>query len=322
MALSWNEIKSRAIEFSKEWENETREDAEAKSFWDAFFNIFGMSRKRLASFEEPVKLLEKKTGYIDLFWKGNLIVEHKSAGKDLDAAYTQATDYFEGIKERDLPNYILVSDFQRFRLYDLETKTQTEFNLNDLVKHVRLFGFIAGYSKQEYKPEDPVNIKAAEKLGALYDSIAESGYGGHSLKMFLVRILFCLFADDTTIFNAGTFRHYIENKTNIDGTDLGGYLTILFQTLNTPVEKRQKTLDEDLFAFQYVNGGLFAENLPLPSFNRDMREKLIDACAFDWSKISPAIFGSMFQSVMDKSARRHLGAHYTSETNILKLIKP
>src|SRR5688500_8388119 len=106
MALSWNEIKSRALEFSKEWENETREHAEAKSFWDAFFNVFGMSRRRLATFEEPVKLLKNKSGFIDLFWKGTLLVEHKSGGKDLDAAYTQATDYFQGIKERDLPKYI------------------------------------------------------------------------------------------------------------------------------------------------------------------------------------------------------------------------
>jgi type II restriction/modification system DNA methylase subunit YeeA len=322
MALSWNEIKDRAVAFSKEWENETREHAEAKSFWDAFFNVFGMPRRRLATFEEPVKLLKNKRGFIDLFWKSNLLVEHKSAGEDLDAAYAQATDYFEGIKDRDLPKYILVSDFKKFRLYDLETKKHTEFPLGELAKNAKLFGFIAGYSKQEYKPEDPVNIKAAEKLGALYESISESGYGGHELKMFLVRILFCLFADDSTIFNAGTFRYYIENKTNVDGTDLAGHLTVLFQTLDTPLDKRPKTLDEDLVSFQYVNGSLFKENLPLPSFNRDMREKLLDAAAFDWSKISPAIFGSMFQSVMDKKARRELGAHYTSETNILKLIKP
>ncbi len=322
MALSWNEIKTRALAFSKEWENETREDAEAKSFWDAFFNVFGMTRRRLASFEEPVKLLKNTTGFIDLFWKGTLLVEHKSAGNNLDSAYTQATGYFEGIKERDLPKYILVSDFKRLRLYDIETEKQTEFELKDLTKHLRLFGFIAGYSKQEYKPEDPANIKAAEKLGALYDAISESGYGNHELKMLLVRLLFCLFADDSIIFNPSTFRTYLENKTNPDGTDLGGQLTNIFQTLNTPTEKRPSTLDEDLSSFPYVNGGLFSENLPLPAFNSEMRERLLDACGFNWSKISPAIFGSMFQSVMDKKVRRELGAHYTSETNILKLIQP
>ena len=120
MPLSWNEIKTRALAFSKEWQEETSEDAEAKSFCDGFFNIFGISRKRTASFEEPVKKLGEKYGYIDLFWKGVLIVEHKSRGKSLDKAYSQALDYFSGIAERDLPKYVIVSDFARIRLYDLE----------------------------------------------------------------------------------------------------------------------------------------------------------------------------------------------------------
>src|SRR3989339_143069 len=321
--ISWNEIKQRALEFSKEWENETREDAEAKSFWDGFFGVFGLTRRRLASFEEPVKLLKGKPGFIDLFWKGTLLVEHKSAGKDLDAAYTQAVDYFAGIEERDLPKYVLVSDFKRLRLYDLETQEQHEFLLNDFYKNVRLFGFIVGYKKQEYKSEDPVNVKAAERMGALYDAIAESGYIGHPLKVLLVRLLFCLFADDSSVFDVpGIFRQYIELRTNTDGSDLGAHLTMIFQTLNTPKDKRQKTLDEDLATFPYVNGMLFAESLPLPSFNSAMRERLLKACSFNWSRINPAIFGSMFQSVMDKVTRRNLGAHYTSETNILKVITP
>ena len=322
MALSWNEIKSRAVEFSKEWESETREHAEAKSFWDAFFSVFGMNRRRLAAFEEPVKMLENRQGFIDLFWKGNLLVEHKTSGKNLDAAYTQATDYFEGIKERDLPKYVLVSDFQRFRLYDMEARTHVEFSLKDLTKNIKLFGFIAGYSPQTYKPEDPVNIKAAESMGALYDAIEETGYTGHELKVLLVRLLFCFFADDSAIFPKDTLRHYLETKTNEDGSDIGLHLSNVFQILNTSIDKRQSTLDEDLAALEYVNGGLFAEHLSLPSFNSKIRERLLDAMGFDWSKISPAIFGSMFQSVMDKTQRRHLGAHYTSETNILKLIKP
>ncbi len=114
MPLSWNEIKSRALAFSKEWQQESSEDAEAKSFWDGFFNVFGITRKRVASFEEPVKKLGDKYGYIDLFWKGVLIVEHKSRGKSLDKAYDQALDYFPGFKERDLPKYVVVSDFARF----------------------------------------------------------------------------------------------------------------------------------------------------------------------------------------------------------------
>ncbi len=323
MALSWNEIKSRAVEFSKEWENEGSEDAEAKTFWDGFFNVFGITRKRLASFEFEVKKRGGNSGFIDLFWPGTLIVEHKSRGKDLEKAYAQAMDYFPGLSESDLPKYILVSDFEKIRFYDLETGKHTEFSLKDLQKHVQLFGFIAGYQKQEIREQDPANIKAAELMAQLHDSIAEAGYTGHELEVFLVRILFCLFADDTGIFSVKEqFWNYVEWRSKEDGSDMGSLLSILFQVLNTPNEKRQKTLDEELTKFPYVNGGLFAETLPVVSFNSAMRKALLKCCEFDWSNISPAIFGSMFQGVMDKKERRALGAHYTSETNILKLIKP
>ncbi|SMF97906.1 hypothetical protein SAMN02949497_4762 [Methylomagnum ishizawai] len=157
MSLSWNEIKDRALNFSREWENESSEDAEAKSFWDAFFNIFGVSRKRVASFERKVKKIDGKDGYIDLLWKGILLVEHKSLGKNLDRAYKQAKDYFPGLKDIDLPRYILVSDFARFRLYDLEEDTQHEFTIKELYKNIKLFGFIAGYQTASFKEQDPVN---------------------------------------------------------------------------------------------------------------------------------------------------------------------
>ena len=143
MPLSWNEIKSRAVTFSKEWEHESSEDAEAKSFWDGFFNIFDISRRRVATFEHQVSKLDNKSGYIDLLWKGVILVEHKSRGHNLDKAYQQAKDYFPGLKEKELPRYILVSDFERFRLYDLDENTQHEFKLTDLVQNVTLFGFIA-----------------------------------------------------------------------------------------------------------------------------------------------------------------------------------
>jgi type II restriction/modification system DNA methylase subunit YeeA len=321
MPLSWNEIKSRAIAFSKEWEAETSEDAEAKSFWDGFFNIFGISRKRVASFEEPVKKLGEKQGFIDLFWKGRLIAEHKSRGKDLDWL-TPSSRFFPGIHERDLPKYILVSDFARFRLYDIVENEQHEFELRDLHKNIRLFGFIAGYQKHKIREEDPVNIKAAENMGRLHDQLKEIGYDGHQLELYLVRLLFCLFAEDTGIFERQTFQNYVEERTNEDGSDLAYHIAALFQVLNTPESKRLKNLDEQLAAFPYVNGKLFEEILPNASFDSKMRQTLLDCCALDWSRISPAIFGSLFQSIMDKAARRNLGAHYTSEKNILKLIKP
>ena len=322
MALSWNEIKDRSLTFSKRWESEASEDAEAKPFWIEFLNIFGIDRKRVASFEEPVKKLGDKQGYIDLFWKGMLLVEHKSRGKDLDKAYAQALDYFPGIKERDLPKYVLVSDFARFRLYDLEDGTKQEFELRDLHKNAKLFGFIAGYQTRPIKPEDPVNIKAAELMGKLHDALKDIGYTGHPLEHYLVRLLFCLFAEDTGIFQRQQFQEYIRDKTAEDGSDLAAHLAQLFEILNTSKEKRLTNLDEQLVAFEYVNGKLFEEHLPTASFDARMRNQLLDCCMLDWSRVSPAIFGSLFQSVMDKEARRNLGAHYTSEANILKLIKP
>ncbi|MBI3902314.1 MAG: class I SAM-dependent DNA methyltransferase [Nitrosomonadales bacterium] len=323
MPLSWNEIRNRAHELSKRWEDETSEDAEAKTFWTEFFNVFGIDRKRVASFEEPVKKLGDKQGYIDLFWKGMLLVEHKSRGKDLDKAYTQALDYFPGIKERDLPKYVLVSDFARFRLYDLEAGTQEEFKLADLHKRIKHFAFIAGYRTQTIAPQNPVNIKAAERMGKLHDALKAAGYEGHPLEVLLVRLLFCLFAEDTGIFQpASAFRAWIEERTEADGSDLGPQLAQLFQVLNTPDEKRSKNLDEQTAAFPYVNGKLFEEMLPIADFDLAMREALLDCCALDWSAISPAIFGALFQSIMDAKARRNIGAHYTSEENILKLIQP
>ena len=322
MPLSWNEIKQRAIAFSKEWETETSEKSESQSFWNDFFNVFGISRRRVGSFELPIKKADNKQGFIDLLWKGMILVEHKSRGKDLDKATQQAKDYFPNLKEHELPKYILVSDFQKFRLYDLDTNETKEFELKDFLNHVHLFGFMAGYEKRVYKDEDPVNIAAAELMGDLHDRLKEIGYTGHDLEVYLVRLLFCMFADDTGIFNKGIFWEYIDLHTKEDGSDLAMHIASIFQVLNTPNEKRFKNLDENLAQFPYVNGKLFEELLQTAAFDKQMREILLKACGFDWGKISPAIFGSMFQAVMNQTERRNLGAHYTSEKNIQKLIKP
>ncbi|MFN9173451.1 MAG: DNA methyltransferase, partial [Synechocystis sp.] len=322
MPLSWNEIKERAIAFSKEWQGVTSEKAEDQSFWNEFFPVFGVSRRRVASFEQPIKKGDQKQGFIDLLWKGVILIEHKSRGKDLDRAVQQAKDYFPGLKDHELPRYILVSDFERFRLYDLETDQQSEFTLGELVNSVHLFDFIAGYEKRVYKDEDPVNIKAAELMGKLHDALKDIGYGGHDLEVYLVRLLFCLFADDTGIFNKGIFWEYIDRHTKEDGSDLAMHISSIFHILNTSEVKRLKNLDESLAQFPYVNGKLFEEVLQPAAFDRKMRDMVLEACGFDWGKISPAIFGSMFQAVMNPQQRRNLGAHYTSEKNIQKVIKP
>jgi len=322
MPLSWNEIKDRALAFSKEWAGTYNEEADAKPFLEAFFNVFGITRKKIATFEHKVKKLDNHDGYIDLFWKSTLLIEMKSKGKNLDKAYTQAREYLQGIKNHELPQYILISDFETFRLYDYESGEMHQFLLKDFVNHVQHFGFIAGYIKRTFKEQDPVNIKAANLMGKLHDRLKEIGYDGHPLELYLVRLLFCLFAEDTTIFEKDLFRDFILDRTAEDGSDLAARLSELFYILNTPTEKRLKNIDEQLNQFPYVNGKLFEEILPPASFDTAMRNTLLECCGLYWGAISPAIFGSMFQSVMNPQERRNLGAHYTSEKNILKLIKP
>ncbi|VAV95040.1 FIG045374: Type II restriction enzyme, methylase subunit YeeA, partial [hydrothermal vent metagenome] len=323
MRLTWNEIRARAAAFADDWQNAHYEKGETQSFYNAFFRVFGIERRKVATFEQSVARTGRAKGFIDLFWPRTLIVEQKSKGRDLFKARLQAVDYLHDIPDADMPRFILVSDFQTFELTDLDTRERWAFALADLPKHVEKFGFMLGITKREFRDQDPVNIKAAELVGTLHDEIKASGYTGHKLEQFLVRIVFCLFADDTGIFQPKDILwDYLENRTAPDGSDTGPLLNKLFEVLNTDVPDRSANLDEDLNEFPYVNGALFAEYFPPPDFNASMRAALLNACRFDWTPISPAIFGSLFQSVMDPAERRKKGAHYTTEKNILKVIEP
>ena len=324
--LALNEIRRRACEFVLNWKEKVataREEADAQTFETEFLYIFGVPRNKIAIFEHKVKLLDGSSGYIDLFWKGYILIEMKSPGKDLHKAYAQAKRYARALPDAELPKVILVSDFCTFHYYNLEKDGELiSFNLEDLAENIGLFSFLAGYKEIEYKKADAVNIEAAEKMGRLHDTLKEIGYTGHRLELYLVRLLFCLFADDTGIFEHDHFIKYILRRTNEDGSDLALHIQKIFEVLNTPKSERLKILDEELNQFPYINGGLFVEHVPIAAFNSAMRENLIECCRLDWSLISPAIFGAMFQSVMNKEERHALGAHYTSEENILKLIHP
>ncbi len=323
MRLSWNEMRMRAARFARTWAGAAYEKGETQSFYNDFFHIFGVQRRSVARYEERVELLDNRRGYIDLFWPRVLLVEQKSEGRDLERAYGQAGEYFDALPERERPGHILVSDFQTFELYDLDERARTAFSLADLPDHVEKFGFILGVRRRAFRDQDPANIKAAELAGNLHDALAEAGYEGHDLERFLVRVVFCLFADDTGIFEPrDIFLNYVEERTSEDGSDTGPRLSELFQALDTPDSGRQSTLDEDLARFPYVNGDLFRDSLRIPSFNAAMRNALLECCRFDWSNISPAIFGGLFQSVMNPAERRAQGAHYTTEKNILKVIEP
>ena len=323
MRLSWNEVRARAARFVDEWQDATDEQSETHSFYNDFFEIFGVRRRSVARYEEHVRKLDNRSGFIDLFWPGVLIVEQKSAGRDLSRAYGQAGEYFDGLLERDRPRYILVSDFQTFELHDLDERQKVSFPLEDLPAHVEKFSFILGVQRRTFRDQDPVNIEVATAMGRLHDALEASGYVGHDLEVFLVRTVFCLFADDTGIFEPrDIFLDLLESRTREDGSDLGGWLARLFQVLNTPVDQRQAMIDEDLARFPYVNGDLFEARLTIADFNAEMRAALIDTCRFDWAAVSPAIFGALFQSVMEPEERRAQGAHYTTEKNILKVIEP
>ncbi len=340
--ISWNEIHHRALLFSRTWQSATREQADKQTFWNEFFDIFGVPRRTVATFEEPVSRIGGSTGFIDLFWPGKLLVEHKTAGQSLDSAESQAFRYIRDLvtsgRQDEVPRYILLSDFQRFALYDLEPDDQLaqrelplfhglrfhrlEFALDELRHHTTAFAFIPGYKIHRFAEQDPANLKAVALMARLHDTLRAGGYSGHDLERLLVRLLFCLFAEDTGIFEPSSFELYLENRTQRDGSDLGIRLQHLFRVLDTPSERRQRNLDETLAGLPYVNGELFREQLEFAEFNADQRNALLSCTRFDWSRISPAIFGALFQEVLTDKERRRIGAHYTSERDILKVIRP
>ena len=337
--LSWNEVRDRATRFSRDPHNQnaTSESGHKQTFWNDFFQVFGLRRASFASFEENVRNLHGNTSRIDLLWKGKLIVEHKSRGENLGLAASQAFTYIEDLTREDrwdeIPRYVLVSDFGQFVLYDLEPEDQPDlllfagrkieqhhFTLQDFPKHVRHFAFMLGQTRVRYKPEDAANEKAYDRMCQLHDELQSGGFTGHELERLLVRTLFCLFAEDNGIFGPEAFTSFIRTQTRADGSDLGQQLQHLFEVLDTPTAERQAGLDEELAAFPYVNGKLFTERLRTPIFRKPMRDSLLFCCDFQWARISPAVFGSLFQGIMEDRARRQQGAHYTSERDIMKVV--
>ncbi|QWD83917.1 class I SAM-dependent DNA methyltransferase [Polynucleobacter sp. MWH-P3-07-1] len=332
--ITINEIRRRLQLFAKEHATDSDEKQHAQQFWRDFYTCFGLSKSSASMFEARVLKVGGARGYIDSFIPGVLLVEQKSLGRNLDDAYVQAQAYFHAIaNEFEKPQYIITCDFQNFQLYDLQNNAKEPLTckLDELHKRADWFMFLVDKRVHAVSEELPVNRKAAEQIAKLHDALLKANYKGKDLESFLTRLLFCLFADDTGIFGEdGIFRRLVE-ATKEDGSDLGSSIGLLFQVLNTPKDKRQTNLDEALQAFEYVNGSLFAENIQTPYFDFDLRSILLKCVQIDWSGISPAIFGAMFQAVLEegasdtahrKESRRELGAHYTSERNILKVIQP
>jgi hypothetical protein len=338
-SLSWNEVRDRAIRFSRRWrENVALERSEKQTFWNEFFEVFGIRRASVASFEENVRNLRGNTSAIDLLWRGKLLVEHKSPGEDLSVAATQAFTYIEDLTREnrwdEIPRFVLVSDFAHFVLYDLEPDDQADlplfagrkiephqFALADFPRRLRAFAFMLGQTRVRLDPEDPANEKAYARMCELHDSLRAGGFAGHDLERLLCRVLFCLFAEDTGIFAPDAFTQFIRSETRTEGSDLGARLNELFDWLNNPQADGSVSDTDWRHGFRYVNGGLFQQRLGFPSFTKAMRDALLFCCEFEWSRISPAVFGSLFQGVIDDRARRQQGAHYTSERDIMKVVR-
>lgn len=315
-------MKEKAELFVEEHKNDSKENAEKQGFWIDFLDIFGIKQKDVSQFEWNVKNLDNKDNFIDLFWKGNLVVEHKSKGKNLDSAFEQALGYTDLLSAEEKPNYIIVSDFERFRITNFLTKKKINFTIEELPEHIKDFDFIYNYGKIQHHNQEELTLKASELLAKIHDELVSTNYNQHDLELFLMRILFCLYAEDTGIFNEYQFYDYIQIKDNNDTTieNLGEKIQILFRILDQKESERQTNISEELKEFPYVNGSLFSEPIIPPVFTKKMYSYLIKACDFEWNTISPSIFGSLFQYVMDEEERRDFGSHYTSEENILKLI--
>lgn len=333
--LSLNTIRDRCVKFAHEWSDCVGDEKqEGHEFMRELMQCFGITKRKAISYERRSNRASTgRQGYIDALIPGKTLIEMKSAGKNLDEAEEQALDYIHDLADVETPRLLIMSDFHRIRIVDLDQDMtsadnvesgRTEFELAKLPDHVDDLKFLAGYGMVQVgsREQEEASIRAARVMADLYEALDGSGYSDHEASIFLIRTLFCLYGDDAGLWERDLFADFLDSRTREDGSDLGAQLALLYQTLNTPVERRQSTLDELIARFPYVNGGIFAEPLSIPSFSFEMREELMRACAFDWSGISPAVFGSLFQAVKSPEARRELGEHYTSETNILKTLGP
>jgi hypothetical protein len=317
-----------ARKFADKYREATSEKQLGQSYWrDLLSNVVGVPDLLVAGieFEFPVRSASGTINFIDVLWSGVALIEHKSAGKSLDEAEKQARAYLIALPVELRPPTIIISDFKNIRIVEVLAGNSHDFKLTDLPENLDRLEMVVGHhAEAAAKVEVTADQKAVELMANLYVEFEKAGYEGHEVSVFLVRILFLNFGDDTRMWKRtpkGLFGDFV-SATVPDGMGVGGRLQELFQILDTPVEKRPGTLSATLTDFPYVNGGLFKEVLPVFSFTAKMREALALTTEYDWSKISPAIFGAMFQTVKSKEERRNLGEHYTSEANILKVIRP
>lgn len=313
-----------AKDFAVKWQGAKDEKSDAESFWNDFFRrLCGIDDTKLAGIEFQYAVTSSTSGnknWIDVYWKNVAIIEHKSKGEDLDKAELQARGYLRSLPPSYRPRTIIISDFATFRLIDVQLNRTHDFLLKDLPENIHRFSNIVAGSKPSYlEDEISVDQQAAQLMANLYLELEANDYEGHETSVFLIRLLFLLFGDDTKMWEHNIVKKLLLS-TKEDGSDVGSTINELFKTLNTPESQRKK--NGPFNDFPYVNGGIFAEDIGEIQFTKRMRVALINAANYDWSTINPTIFGALFQLIKSKEERAALGEHYTSEENINKIIYP
>lgn len=330
MSLDYQHIREQLHRVIHDYKDaEGYERGQSQNFWTQIFNAYGVSGQvQLKAFEHRLKN-EKAQKYVDAFIPKLVMIEQKSRGLDLNKAYKQVSEYYDKLKT-DKPRYIVLCNFDELWVYDIANPLDIKEHkclLTDLPKNAEWLDFLApNAAMAEIVEENPINRQATEMVAKLHQAFISDGVNADELALFLTRLIFCFFADDTGIFGQRNLLDgLLTNEAREDGSNLNEVFTTLFDTLNR--KDRSSRLSESYAAFAYINGDLFSQSISIPYFDENLYNLVVQCNNLDWSEISPAIFGSMFQSVLDiddtadsNDKRREFGAHYTSEKNILKVI--
>lgn len=292
-----------------------------QSFIYEFLLAYGQPKASIKRLKDGGLNLSKNGG--EIIWKKKIFFKESSD--------TDLHDLIDDLRIEDRitkhsPRFIIVTDFRHLLARDTKTNETLDIEILEMPRYFDFFLPLAGMEKAQHQFENPADVKAAERMGKLYDEIKKDNTTDteeevHNLNVFLTRILFCFFAEDTNIFEKSQFTHSLINHTQDDGSDLHTHFERLFQVMNTP-DNNRGNIPSFLNSFPYVNGGLFRNQHNIPQFSRKSRTAIIESGELDWSSINPDIFGSMIQAVITPEHRGGLGMHYTSVPNIMKVIEP
>ena len=341
--MNTREQKKQAKAFIKRWENRGSERQDSQSFWlDLLQSVYGIENPtEYITFEDKVML--DHTSFIDGFIdKTKVLIEQKGANKDLNKAikqsdgtyltpFQQAKRYSANIPYSRRPRWIITCNFKEFYIYDMEQPNGEPkvVQLADLDKEAYRLEFLVDKTNEHLEREMKVSMEAGQIVGEIYDGLLKQYVNPdnpdslHAINQLVVRLVFCLYAEDAGIFGHKMMFH--DYLARFGSRDFRRGLMDLFSVLDTPIDTRDPYLDNELNAFPYVNGGMFAENnLEIPNFTDELRELILEhaSSGFDWSEISPTIFGAVFESTLNPETRRSGGMHYTSIENIHKVIDP